>query len=88
MNNYTKLLSNLANIDEMIKDKDNALILLSSLPDDYYETFVLTLINGKQSLSYNKVLTTLVNYELRRKDKKSFNSTLVKALTIRGRSFN
>ena len=46
MNNYTKFLVDLVNVDEVIKDEDKALILLSFLPDDVYETFVLTLING------------------------------------------
>jgi len=58
MNNYTKLLADLANVDEVIKD-DNALILLSSLPDKDYKTFVLIVINGKQSLSYNEVFLLL-----------------------------
>jgi len=40
MNNYTELLLNLANVDQVIKDEDNALILLSSLPDNDYEIFV------------------------------------------------
>ena len=43
--------------------KDNALILLSSLPDEEYKTFVLTLINGKASFTYNYVSTALVNHE-------------------------
>ena len=43
------------------EDKDKALILLSSLPHEDYETFVLTLINNKQSLSYNEVSFALVN---------------------------
>jgi len=47
MKNYTKLLANLANVDVVIGEEDKALILLSSLPDEDYETFVLTLINGK-----------------------------------------
>jgi len=33
MNNYTKLLADLANVDVVIEDEDKALILLSSLPD-------------------------------------------------------
>ena len=53
MNNYTTLLIDLANVEEVIKDEDKALILLSSLPDKKYETFVLTLINGKKLLSFN-----------------------------------
>jgi len=87
MNNYTKLLIDLADVDEVIKDEDKTLILLSSLPDDY-ETFILTLINCKQSLSYNKVSAALVNPELRQKDKESSNNTLPEALTARGKSFN
>jgi len=42
MDNYLKLLVDLANMSEMIKDEDKALILLSSLMDEEYETFVLT----------------------------------------------
>ena len=52
MNNYTKFLADLTNVDGMIKNVDKALILLSSLSDEEYETFVLILINDKQSLSY------------------------------------
>jgi len=88
MNNYTKLFSDLANMDEMIKNKDKVLILLSYLPDDDYEIFVLTLINGKKSLSYNEKSVALMNHKLRRKNKKSFNSTSAEALTVRGRSSN
>jgi len=51
MNDYTKLLTDLVNVDVDIKEEDKALILLNSLPDEEYETFVLTLINGKQSLT-------------------------------------
>jgi len=59
------------------------LILLSSLHGEDNETFILTLINGRQFLSYNEISSTFVNYELRRKDKESFNSTSVEALTLR-----
>jgi len=58
---------------------------LSSLPDEEYETFVITLINDKASLSYNDVSATLVNHEVRRKDMEfSFSSTTEEALTTRG----
>ena len=72
INNYTKLLTDLANVDEVIKDEDKALNFLSSLPGEEYETFVLTLINSKSSLNNNDVSATLVNHEVRRKDKESF----------------
>ena len=68
INNYTKLLVHLANVDEMIKGEDKTLNLLSYFSDDEYETFVLTLINGKSSLSYDEVSAALVNHELKRKD--------------------
>ena len=54
-NNYTKLLADLANMDVVIEEKDKTLILLNYLPDEDYETFILILINGKQSLDYNEV---------------------------------
>jgi len=47
MNNYTKLLTNLINVDVTIEEEDKALILLIYLPDEEYKTFVLTLINNK-----------------------------------------
>ena len=53
MKNYMKLLTDLANADEVIKDEDNTLILLSYLLNEEYETFILTLINDKSSLRYN-----------------------------------
>ena len=81
--NYTKLLKDLANVDKVIKDDDKTLTLLSSLSDDDYETFIITLINDKQSLGYNKVSDVLVNHKLRWKDKESSNSTSVEALTVR-----
>ena len=75
-------------MDEVIKDKDKVVILLSSLLNDGYETFVLTLINEKSSLSYVEVITVLVNFDLRRKDKESFNDTSIEVLTVRERRLN
>ena len=85
MNNYMKLLIYLTNVDEVIKDEDKTLILLSSLLDEKYETFFITLINGKFSLSYNNLSVALVNQEIRTKDKKSSsNSTTAEVLIARG----
>jgi len=47
MNNYINLLIDLVNVNVAIEEEDKALILLNSLPDEEYETFILTLINGK-----------------------------------------
>jgi len=89
MNNYTKLLTDLVNMDVKIEKEDKALILLNSLPDEEYGTFTLTLINNRQTLNYSEVSAALVNYKIRSHDKlSSSESTSVDALVIRGRSFN
>jgi len=76
-------------VDVKIDEEDKAIILLNSLPEEKYETFTLTLINGRQSLNYNEVSAALVNYEVRRQNRLSFSeSTTAEALAIRGRSFN
>ena len=75
INTYKKLLGDLANVDVVIEEKDQALILLSYLLDEGYETYVLTLINGRTSLKYSDVTTALVNLELGRKDEESLGST-------------
>ena len=60
MNNYTKLLTDLVNVDVKIDEEDKAVILLDSLPDEEYETFTLTLINGRQRFNYSEVSAALV----------------------------
>ena len=76
-------------MDVVIEGEDEALILLSSLPNEGYEIFVLTLINERISLSYNEVTTALVNLELRRKDNESsFSDTSVEVLAARESSPN
>jgi len=89
INNYRMLLTGLVNLDVVIEDENKVLILLSSLPDEGYETFVHTLINERTSLSYSEVTVTLVNLELRRKDKEcSTSDTSVEVLTARESSSN
>ena len=65
----------MVNVNVDIKEEDNTLILLNSLPDEEYETFILTLIIRKQSLNYNDMSVALVNYEVRRKDKQFSSSS-------------
>ena len=61
MNRYTKLLIDLVNVDVEIDEDDKTVILLNSLPREEYETFTLTLINGRKSLNYSKVSAALVS---------------------------
>ena len=78
MNNYTKLLTDLIIVDVDIKEEDKTLILLNSLPDEEYKTFVLTLDKA-----------ALLNYEVRNKDKQSsFNGTTAETMTTRGMGLN
>ena len=70
-----KFLIDLVKVVVAIEEEDKALILLNSLPNEKYETFVLTLINGKQLFNYSDISVALVNYEVRRKDKQSFSSS-------------
>ena len=39
-NNYTKLLTDLVNVDVKINEEDKAVILLNSLPDEEYESLL------------------------------------------------
>ncbi|PKU73773.1 Retrovirus-related Pol polyprotein from transposon TNT 1-94 [Dendrobium catenatum] len=43
LNDFTKLLADLLNLDKEVKDEDKAICLLNSLPDEY-ENFKMTLI--------------------------------------------
>ena len=89
INNFTKFLTDLVNVDMKIEEEDKTLILLNSLPEEEYEAFILTLINGKQTLNYSDVSDDLVNYEVRRKDKQSSsNGISAEALMVRGRGSN
>ena len=69
--NCTKLFIDLINMDVKIDEEDKAVILLNSLSHEKYETFILTLINGRQTLNYTEVSVALVNYEVRRQVKLS-----------------
>ena len=40
MNNYTKFLTDLVNVDVKIDEEDKAVILQNSLPDEEYKTFL------------------------------------------------
>ena len=62
---------------------------MNSLSQEEYETFTLTLINGRKSLTYNEVSIALVSYEVRRQDRlSSSESKTAEALAVRGRSSN
>ena len=62
---------------------------MNSLPEKEYETFTLTLINGRQTLNYSEVSAALVNYEVRKQDRRSSSEgTSAETLAVRGMSSN
>ncbi|KAH9726578.1 Integrase catalytic domain-containing protein [Citrus sinensis] len=67
---FEKLLADLKNLDEDIKDEVKAMILLHSLPEEYSH-FVTTLIYGKSVIVFKDVYTVLTNLEIRNNDKNS-----------------
>ncbi|KAH9657504.1 hypothetical protein KPL70_023101 [Citrus sinensis] len=67
---FEKLLADLKNLDEDIKDEVKAMILLHSLPEEYSH-FVTTLIYGKSVIIFKDVCTTLTSLEIRNNDKNS-----------------
>ncbi|GKB14200.1 hypothetical protein Tco_0848123 [Tanacetum coccineum] len=60
---FQKLVGDLAAIDTAISDEDQALLLLTSLPSSY-DNFVETLLYGRDTLKLEDVLATLNSREL------------------------
>ena len=67
---FEKLLADLKNLDEDIKDEVKAMILLHSLPEEYRH-FVTTLIYGKSMIIFKDVCTALTNLEIQNNNKNS-----------------
>ncbi|GJW24820.1 retrovirus-related pol polyprotein from transposon TNT 1-94, partial [Tanacetum coccineum] len=63
---FNKLIGDLANIDVDIDDEDQALMLLTSLPS-LYDNFVETLLYGRESLTLEDVLSSLNSRELKKR---------------------
>ncbi|GKA36359.1 retrovirus-related pol polyprotein from transposon TNT 1-94 [Tanacetum coccineum] len=79
---FNKLIGDLANINVDIDDEDQALMLLTSLPPSYNK-FVETLLYGRESLTLEDVLSSLSSRELKKRtDAKDHGD----GLYVRGRS--
>ncbi|KAH9648687.1 hypothetical protein KPL70_025692 [Citrus sinensis] len=77
---FEKLLADLKNLDEDIKDKVKVIILLHSLLEEYSH-FVTTLIYGKSVIIFKDVCITLTNLEIRNNDKHSERASSEALLT-------
>ncbi|GKF76279.1 hypothetical protein Tco_0225723, partial [Tanacetum coccineum] len=62
---FHKLVGDLATIDTAISDEDQSLLLLTSLPLSY-DNFVETLLYGRDTLKLKDVLVTLNSRELQK----------------------
>ena len=59
MNSYTKLLTDLVDVDVKIDEEDKTVILINSFPEEEYGTFTLTLINEENPLTTMRCLLFL-----------------------------
>ena len=84
---FNKLIVDLLNLNETFKYERKAMLLIGSLPNEL-DHLCITLIHGKEKLSFEEVCSTLLNYVIRKKDKKEHWDESVEALTMRGRSQN
>ena len=66
LDGFHELILDLKNIEVLVEDKDQVLILLSSLPFSY-ETLVDTLLSGKESLTLEEVQVTLMSKKLKKR---------------------
>ncbi|PHT51481.1 hypothetical protein CQW23_11228 [Capsicum baccatum] len=82
---FNKLATDLQNMDVTFSDGDMALMLLSSLPDEY-EHLETTLLHGNDEISLKEVCSALYSYEQRKREKQKVNDG--EALFVRGRSQN
>ncbi|GKE52109.1 hypothetical protein Tco_1487265 [Tanacetum coccineum] len=65
---FNKIVLDLANIEVKFKDEDLALLLLTSLPASY-EHFVDTLLYGREALTLEDVMATLNSKEIKERSK-------------------
>ena len=74
---FDSLVTDLLNLDEKVSDVDKALILLASLPDEY-EHLIVSMLTGKETITFKEVTTALYSNEIRKKDKLEHKSSAVK----------
>lgn len=62
INSFNQLVCQLSNVDEVLKDEEQALLLMSSLPRSY-KPFVQTMLTGRTTLTLEDVLKALRDNE-------------------------
>ena len=80
---FNKIVLELANIEVKFEDEDLALLLLTSLPASY-EHFVDTLLYGREALTLEDVMATLNSKEIKKRSKAKGDDG--EGLYVRGRT--
>ncbi|GJT91124.1 retrovirus-related pol polyprotein from transposon TNT 1-94 [Tanacetum coccineum] len=80
---FNKIVLNLANIEVKLEDEDLTLLLLTSLPASY-EHFVDTLLYGREALTLEDVMATLNSKEIKERSKAMGDDG--EGLYVRGRT--
>ena len=62
MHAFDRIIANLLNLDEIIEDENKALLLLNLLLD-VYENLTITLLYGKDKITFDVVHSTLLSSE-------------------------
>ena len=80
---FDSLVTDLLNLHEKVSDVDKALILLAYLPTEY-EHLIVSMLNGKETITFKKVTTALYSNDIRKNDKLEHRSSTGEAHTVRG----
>ena len=84
---FNKLITDLLNLDETFKDERKTMLLIASFLDEL-DHLCITLIHGKEKLSFEEVCSVMLNYEIWKKDQREHRDESVEALIVRGHNQN
>ena len=66
---FNKLITDLLNLDETFKDERKTMLLIGSFLDKL-DHLCITLIHGKEKLSFKEVCSVMLNYEIWKQDQR------------------
>ena len=84
LNDFNKIITDLLNLDVTINE-DKALLLLNALPESY-EFLVTIVLHGLTDIVFEDVSNALMNNEVRKKEKETYQDSSTNVLTARGRT--